>query len=63
MVPVAGTLLAADPTEYRMLHRYLAAYRDGRRSTEAFARHPQLEVGTRSHFFGCATSVSGTRRR
>lgn len=61
VVPVAGILLLSDPTEYRMLHRYLAAYGDGRRSVDAFTAHGALRVTTRRHFFGCATSVYGRR--
>ncbi|MCW3492268.1 class I SAM-dependent methyltransferase [Microbacterium sp. SSM24] len=62
IVPIAGMLLLSDPTEYRMLHRYLAAYGDGSSSVNAFARQPQLQIDVRRHFFGCATSISGRRR-
>lgn len=61
IVPVAGRLLASDPTEYRMLFRYLRAYADGRRSERAFLARPELRVTRRSHFFGCATSFTGFR--
>jgi len=61
VVPAAGLLLLSDPTEYRMLHRYLADYGDGRRAVEAFTRQGSLQVETRTHFFGCATSVYGRR--
>ena len=61
VVPVVGMLLFSDPTEYRMLHRYLRAYGDGRRTMRALAAHPLLRVETRRHFFGCATSFRGER--
>lgn len=60
LVPAIGTLLVSDPVEYRMLYRYLRAYGDGSRSEAAFLR-PELTLERRSHFFGCATSFSGTR--
>jgi ubiquinone/menaquinone biosynthesis methyltransferase len=61
MVPIVGVVLVSDPVEYRMLHRYLRAYGDGSRTTEALAAHPALRVERRPLFFGCATSWSGTR--
>ena len=61
VVPVIGTLLVSDPTEYRMLHRYLARYGNGDRSARALAAHPELVVERRSHFFGGATSFAGHR--
>jgi len=61
IVPVVGTLLASDPTEYRMLWRYLRDYRDGERSFAALAACPSLTVERRLRFFGCATSFAGTR--
>jgi len=61
MVPLAATLLNSDPTEYRMLHRYLAGFGDGSRAVEAFQSQPGLHVEVRRHFFGCATSISGRR--
>jgi ubiquinone/menaquinone biosynthesis C-methylase UbiE len=60
VVPVAGTLLLSDPSEYRMLYRYVRAYGRGQR-TEAALAHPDLTFVRRSHFFGCATSFSGER--
>lgn len=61
IVPLAGILLLSDPTEYRMLHRYLTAFGDGSRAVEAFRSRPGLHVEVRRHFFGCATSISGRR--
>ncbi|GAA5038320.1 class I SAM-dependent methyltransferase [Microbacterium fluvii] len=61
IVPLAGIVLLSDPAEYRMLHRYLDAYGTGERSVEAFSAHPALRTRVRHHFFGCATSISGTR--
>ncbi|PRB02130.1 class I SAM-dependent methyltransferase [Microbacterium sp. MYb64] len=61
IVPLAGILLRTDPTEYRMLHRYLTGFGDGSRAVEAFRSHPALQVEVRRHFFGCATSISGRR--
>lgn len=61
VVPAVGRLLVSDPTEYRMLFRYLRAYGDGGRSARAFDEHPLLESCRRPHFFGCATSFSGRR--
>ncbi len=61
VVPVLGRLLVSDPTEYRMLFRYLRAYGDGERSERALGEHPLLEGERRPHFFGCATSFSGRR--
>jgi ubiquinone/menaquinone biosynthesis methyltransferase len=60
VVPVVGRLLVSDPVEYRMLHRYLRAYGRGERSAIAFD-HPRLDTVRRGHFFGCATSFTGTR--
>lgn len=61
IVPLAGILLLSDPTEYRMLHRYLEGFGDGSRAVEAFQAEPGLHVEVRRHFFGCATSISGRR--
>lgn len=61
IVPLAGLLLLTDPTEYRMLHRYLAGFGDGSRAVEAFRAEPGLEVEVRRHLFGCALSISGRR--
>lgn len=61
IVPLAAVLLLSDPTEYRMLHRYLAGFGDGSRAVEAFRSQPGLRVEVRRHFFGCATSISGRR--
>jgi ubiquinone/menaquinone biosynthesis methyltransferase len=61
IVPIVGVVLVSDPVEYRMLHRYLRAYGDGARTTDALAAHPALQVERRPLFFGCATSWSGTR--
>ncbi|MEO8261191.1 MAG: class I SAM-dependent methyltransferase [Pseudolysinimonas sp.] len=60
VVPLAGTLLLSDPSEYRMLYRYVRAYGRGERTAAGFD-HPMLTVTRRSHFFGCATSFSGQR--
>lgn len=60
VVPLAGTLLLSDPSEYRMLYRYVRAYGCGERTASALDR-PELTVERRDHFFGCATSFSGTR--
>ncbi|MEO7721053.1 MAG: class I SAM-dependent methyltransferase [Pseudolysinimonas sp.] len=60
VVPLAGRLLISDPTEYRMLYRYVRAYGAGERSAAGFARG-DLTVTRRSHFFGCATSFSGRK--
>lgn len=61
VVPTVGLFCMSDPTEYRMLHRYLNNYGDGAYSVAAFEAHPLLETHSRSHFFGCARSVYGTR--
>lgn len=61
IVPCAGLLLLSDPTEYRSLHRYLAAFGDGSRAVAAFCAEPGLQVEVRRYFFGCATSISGRR--
>lgn len=61
VLPIAGVLLVSDPEEYRMLHRYVRRYGDGSRSERALRAHPSLTVVTRRHFFGCATSFTGTR--
>ncbi|SDL57263.1 class I SAM-dependent methyltransferase [Microbacterium azadirachtae] len=61
IVPLAGLLLLSDPTEYRMLHRYLAGFGDGSRAVAAFRAEPGLEVEVRRYFFGCAMSISGRR--
>jgi demethylmenaquinone methyltransferase/2-methoxy-6-polyprenyl-1,4-benzoquinol methylase len=60
VVPLAGTLLLSDPSEYRMLYRYVRAYERGERTAAALDRD-ELTVARRSHFFGCATSFSGAR--
>lgn len=62
VVPLAGTLLLSDPSEYRMLYRYVRGYGRGERTAAALTR-PDLTLVRRSHFFGCATSFSGTRVR
>lgn len=61
VVPVVGVLLVSDPVEYRVLFRYLRDYGSGSRAARAFGDHPLLETETRLHFFGCATSLSGSR--
>ncbi|MDI6024315.1 class I SAM-dependent methyltransferase [Leucobacter sp. UT-8R-CII-1-4] len=61
VVPAVGLLCITDPTEYRMLHRYLHNYGDGSYSVAAFEANPLLETHSKSHFFGCARSVYGTR--
>ena len=61
IVPLAGILLLSNPTEYRMLHRYLAGFGDGSRAVEAFRSEAGLRVEVRRHFFGCAMSISGRR--
>lgn len=63
VLPVLGPLLVSDPVEYRMLHRYLRAFGRGDRTWLALSQHPDLEVERRLHFFGCATSFSGSRVR
>jgi ubiquinone/menaquinone biosynthesis C-methylase UbiE len=60
VVPVVGTLLVSDPEEYRMLWRYLRPFGAGQAAAAAFT-HPLLETRRRDHFYGCATSFSGTR--
>jgi demethylmenaquinone methyltransferase/2-methoxy-6-polyprenyl-1,4-benzoquinol methylase len=61
IVPLAGMLLLSDPTEYRMLHRYLAGFGDGSRAVAAFRAESGLQVEVRRLFFGCAMSISGRR--
>ena len=61
IVPLAGILLLSNPTEYRMLHRYLAGFGDGSRAVEAFRAEADLRIEVRRHFFGCAMSISGRR--
>lgn len=61
IVPALAPLLVADTEEYRMLARYVRSYGNGERTRAALDAHPLLVVETRRHFFGCATSFSGSR--
>ncbi|HWH27257.1 MAG TPA: class I SAM-dependent methyltransferase [Pseudolysinimonas sp.] len=60
VLPIAGRILISDPTEYRMLYRYVRDYGRGERSLDGLT-HPELSVTRKLHFFGCATSFSGER--
>jgi len=59
-IPVLGTLFLGNPTNYRMLGVYTAAFGDCR-ETGAHLREAGLQVETHDLFFGCATALSGTR--
>jgi demethylmenaquinone methyltransferase/2-methoxy-6-polyprenyl-1,4-benzoquinol methylase len=60
IIPVVGKLCLGDIECYRMLGRYTEAFG----SCAGVVRHFQaagLESEMRSHFFGCATSISGRK--
>lgn len=44
IVPIIGVLLVSDPTEYRMLYRYLRAYGRGERTAAAFGEQRLASV-------------------
>jgi ubiquinone/menaquinone biosynthesis C-methylase UbiE len=59
-IPLLGRLLLGNPDCYRMLGEYTTRFGDA----SAFHRHCReagLNADLRRHFFGCATSVRGSR--
>ena len=60
VVPLIGMLFLGNPSCYRYLARYTKAFGSCRPMVELL-REAGLEAEFGSHFFGCATSVSGRR--
>lgn len=61
-VPVIGKLLLGDIECYRMLGKYANEFKSCDRVLDIFAS-AGLEVGVQRHFYGCATSLVGAKRR
>ncbi len=59
-IPVIGTLLMGNPSNYRMLGVYTEAFGDCR-ETGTHLREAGLEVQDHDLFFGCATALTGQR--
>jgi demethylmenaquinone methyltransferase/2-methoxy-6-polyprenyl-1,4-benzoquinol methylase len=60
MIPILGRLLLSNPTEYKMLWRYAAAFKNAKKTAELF-KSVGLNVTYISYFFGCATGFFGSK--
>lgn len=60
IIPIFGKLCLGDIESYRMLGRYTVEFDSCRKLIPVFEQ-ANLEVRLRNHFFGCATSLVGTR--
>jgi ubiquinone/menaquinone biosynthesis methyltransferase len=60
VIPFIGKLCLGNPDNYRMLYAYTSRFKDASWFTEQL-RAQGLEVTPFSHFFGCASGVSGSK--
>jgi ubiquinone/menaquinone biosynthesis C-methylase UbiE len=58
VIPVIGRLLLGNPDCYRMLGAYTSAFGNVRHFAKSL-QEAGLHASPVSHFFGCATGVSG----
>ncbi|HEX4343865.1 MAG TPA: class I SAM-dependent methyltransferase, partial [Verrucomicrobiae bacterium] len=59
-IPVIGKLCLGDIECYRMLGRYTRSFGSCEKIIGAFEQ-ARLSVRLKKHFYGCATSISGTK--
>lgn len=60
LIPWIGAAFLGNPSHYRMLGRYTRAFGDSKRFLE-HCREAGLHAQIQCHFWGCATSVSGSK--
>lgn len=60
IIPLVGRLLLGNPANYRLLGAYTSAFGDCRHFAQCL-RDAGLQVEFATHFFGCATGVSGRK--
>ncbi len=60
VIPIIGRLLLGNPTEYKMLWRYIDKFENAKLASEIF-RNVGLKTEYRSYFYGCATGFIGQK--
>ena len=60
VIPVFGSLLLGNPTEYRMLWRYTKAFENAKKAAEIFS-NSGLNTKYCPYFFSCASGFYGVK--
>lgn len=58
IIPILGRLFLGNPSEYRMLWRYMDKFHDAKSTSKIFRKQGLFTIN-HSYFYGCATGFSG----